>query len=122
MSEALDNMARRVEADPAFLSAPLALYARSAGLDDEALCTVLRCPPEQWTALRLCRAPDAEPAAAFRRDVQAIADRFGLDAAALAAAVRRGQVLLRLRRTNGAGLLLAARARGPDRPDGGGAA
>jgi hypothetical protein len=122
MSEALERLARRVEANPAFLAAPLALYARSAGLTDESLCAALRCPPGQWTALRLCRAPDAEPAAAFRRDVRIIADRFGLDAAVLAAAVRRGQVLLRLRRTDGAALLLAGRDRPPFDPDGGGAA
>jgi len=117
MSEALDRLARRVAGDADFLAAPLALYCRSAGLDDAGLCAVLRCPPERLTALRLCRAPDAEPASAFRRDVAAIADHFGLDADALAAAVRRGQALLRLRQPADAGTLLAARGR---RPEGGG--
>jgi hypothetical protein len=118
MSQALERLARRMADDPAFLAAPLALYARSAALDDAALCTLLRCPPEQLTALQLCRAPDAEPASAFRRDVTAIADRFGLDADALATAVRHGQALQRLRQPDAAaaGMLLAARDRSPQPP------
>ena len=46
---------------------------------------------------RLCRNPDPRPPA-FWQDTQAIAARFGLDAAVLAEAIRYGQSLMQLRR------------------------
>jgi hypothetical protein len=123
VSEALERLARRVQDDPAFLAAPLALYARSAGLDDDGLCAALRCPREKLAALRLCRAPDEQPPAAFWRDVEAIAARFGLGADVLAEAVRRGRTLRRLRESGAAaGMMLAARDRPPaEDADAGGA-
>jgi hypothetical protein len=91
-------MAARVAADPFFLAHPLAEYARSERLDDPALAARLGCRAEGLTLVRLCRAPRPGPAE-FRADIAAVATRFGLDAAKLAAAVRHGQGLATLRGT-----------------------
>lgn len=108
MTDPLDTLARRVEHEPFFLASTLVLFARSEGLDEEALCRFLRCPPESFAMLRLCRTPDEEPSA-FQRDVQRIAERFSADVDALAEAVRRGQALQRLQQASASGTLLAAR-------------
>ena len=109
MTDPLDTLVRRVEHEPFFLASTLALFARSEALDDEALCRFLRCPPESFAMLRLCRTPDEDPSA-FQRDVRRIAEHFGTDENALAEAVRRGHALQRLRQTAaGGGTLLAAR-------------
>lgn len=109
MADPLDTLARRVENEPFFLASTLALFARSEALDDVALCRFLHCPPERLSMLRLCRTPKEDPSG-FQRDVQQIAERFGIDASALAEAVRRGQALQRLRQTaTASGTLLAAR-------------
>jgi hypothetical protein len=109
MADFLETLARRVQNEPFFLASTLALFARSEALDDEALCRFLRCPPESFAMLRLCRTPDEDPSA-FQRDVTRIAERFGADENALAEAVRRGQALYRLRQAAMAGgTLLAAR-------------
>jgi hypothetical protein len=108
VADPLDTLAQRVENEPFFLASTLALYARSEELDDEALCRLLRCPPESLAMLRLCRTPDEEPTG-FQRDVKRIAERFGIDEGALAEAVRRGQTLQRLQQAAVGGTLLAAR-------------
>jgi hypothetical protein len=109
MVDPLDTLAGRVENEPFFLASTLALFAHSEALDDEALCRFLHCPPESFTILRLCRTPDEDPSG-FQRDMKRIAERFGLDETALAAAVRRGQALQHLRQTpTASGTLLAAR-------------
>ncbi len=109
MADPLDALARRAENEPFFLASTLALFARSEALDDEALCRFLRCPPESFAMLRLCRTPDEDPSA-FQRDVKRIAERFGTDVDALTDAVRRGQALHHLRQAAAAGgTLLAAR-------------
>jgi hypothetical protein len=108
VADPLDTLARRVENEPFFLASTLALFARSEELDDEALCRFLRCPPESFAMLRLCRTPDEDPSV-FQRDVKRIAERFGTDENALAEAVRRGHALQRLRQTAAGGTLLAAR-------------
>src|SRR5688572_8918031 len=89
-------MAARVSTDPFFLAHPLAEYARSERLDDPALAARLGCRVEGLTRLRLCRSPRPDPAE-FRADVAAVAERFGIDPATLAAAVRLGQGLAGLR-------------------------
>jgi hypothetical protein len=101
-------MARRVQNEPFFLASTLVLFARSEGLDKETLCRFLRCPPESFAMLCLCRTPDEEPTG-FQRDVKRIAERYGADADALAEAVRRGQTLQRLQQAVVGGTLLAAR-------------
>jgi hypothetical protein len=66
------------------------------------------------THLRLCRNPDPDPPH-FWRDVERIADRFGLDPDTLAEVIKLGQALLRAQRparegmSGSAGYLMAAR-------------
>jgi hypothetical protein len=122
MSAALDHLAARVATDPLFLASALAEYARSEGLDDDGLATALGCARADLTRLRLCGTPRSDPEQ-FRTDVAAIAERFAIDTNTLAAIVRRGQSLARLRAAQpGAvqpGFLLAARDddREPPPPD-----
>jgi hypothetical protein len=114
MSAALDHLAARAETDPTFLANPLAEYARSEDLDSAGLAAALGCPAADLTRLWLCGVPRRDQ---FRADVAAVAARFGIDPDALAAAVRRGQSLARLRAaaaTAEPGWLLAARD--PDPP------
>jgi hypothetical protein len=121
MSQPLELLARRVMSDPFFLASPLACFAQSEGLDEPALAARLGCDVAVLTALRLCRSPDPRPPG-FWKDVQAIAGRLGLQADALAEAVRLGQNLQQMRCAAGVpGSLLAARDREPgDGPDGSG--
>jgi hypothetical protein len=114
MSEHLDRLARRVMRDPLFLAAPLARYAESQGLGDEALAGTLGCDVGTLVQLRLCRNPDPHPPN-FWSDVERIARRFHLDSDILAEVVRFGQGLLAAQCSNGgnvdetAGYLMAAR-------------
>jgi hypothetical protein len=93
MSAHLDRLARRVESDPFFLAAPLARYAASNRLDEDALAERLGCDRASLTHLRLCRSPEPMPPQFFK-DVQQIAARFALDPDRLAEIVRFGQALL----------------------------
>lgn len=119
MSEALELMAGRAAGDPFFLAHPLAAFAQSERLDDPALAARLGCEVADLPRLRLCRAPRPDPAD-FRADVQAVAAAFGIDPRGLAAAVRHGEGLTRLRKEGRAaaapGFLLAARDADPEPP------
>lgn len=119
MSEALDKLAARVAADPSFLANPLAEFARSEALDDAGLARALGCDAGTLTRVKLCRTPQPDPDG-FRADVAAVATRFGLDAAVLTNAVRRGLSLSRLRGARATagepGFLLAARDEPPPPP------
>jgi hypothetical protein len=113
MSESLERLARRVREDPLFVAAPLALFAESQRLDDAALAARLGCEVSVLTPLRLCRNPQPQPPY-FGRDVDRIAQHCGVDADALAEALRLGQALLAARPAVGgaatvAGYFLAAR-------------
>lgn len=112
MGDRLDNLAGRASDDAYFLGATLAAYAASEGLDDAGLAEVLGCPVRTLTMVRLCRRPHAD-APRFGQDVARIAARFGLDATALAMAVRRADALNALRHgaAQSAGTLIAARDR-----------
>ncbi len=90
----LDHLAGRVVNDPQFLACPLADYARSESLDDDGLATALGCAAAELARLRLSGVPRAE---AFRADVTALADRFGIAPVKLAEVVHRGQTLFQLR-------------------------
>jgi hypothetical protein len=120
MSDPLKDLARRVEGDPFFLAAALAHYARSEGLDDDGLTAALGCTGQTLTALRLCRRPGAGPHP-FGQDIDRISSHFGVDATVLTEAVRRWEVLRRLRKDNdnGRGTLLAAREEPPPDPEDG---
>jgi hypothetical protein len=111
----LERAAKRLERDPFFFASPLAAYALSEDLDDAALAERLKCSRENLTMIRLCRAPEADR---FAADIDDVAKRFTADPYALAAAVRHGQAVERMRARqpeHADGMLLAARD--DDRPE-----
>lgn len=120
MTMPIDRFARRVETHPYFLASALAVYARSEGLGDAELAKLLGCSPDQLTDLRLCGRPQAEPAAAFKQDVDAIAAGLNVRADILTEIVRRADALEWLRQPVSVpsrqtpGMLLAARDRERD--------
>jgi hypothetical protein len=105
--------------DPYFLAAALAAYQRGVQADDHALAVKLGCGGDTLTRLRLCRMP-AAAAPDFWRDIQLIAQRFSLDADALAEVVRLGQSVVQLQAASptneSAGFLMAARDDESDGP------
>lgn len=111
MADRLASFARRVSDDRFFLASALRDFARSEGLDEAGLAAFLDCRVEALPAIRLCRRPVP---ASFREDIGHIAERFSLDDAALAEAVRRADVLAALRNAAAESALAAAR----DREDG----
>lgn len=117
MDSHLDNLSRRVEEDAFFLACPLRLYAESEGLDEERLSAALGCSTETLMLLRLCRTPRAE-AEQFQKDIDQIVARFQVNPIVLAEAVRRGQVIIRMRQAPGEmnRALIAARDDDPDHP------
>jgi hypothetical protein len=113
MTDPLAPLAARVADDPFFLAAPLAVLARTERLDDAGLARALGVPEGRLSELRLCRPARPEPEH-FWPDIRQIAGHFGIDPETLADAVRRGQMVLRLRAdpsapAGGTGTLLAAR-------------
>jgi hypothetical protein len=100
MDSHLENLARRVEEDPFFLACPLRLYAQTEGLDETKLLAALECSKETLTMVRLCRTPRAE-SEHFQKDIDQIVLRFPVNANVLAEAVRRGQVIMRMRQASG---------------------
>jgi hypothetical protein len=89
MSDDLRRMAEHASADPFFLGWALAAYQRRHGLDDAALARQLGANDSAVVvALRLCRRPGNEPGRTEAEDVATIAERFGIDPAALAGVVR----------------------------------
>jgi hypothetical protein len=112
MTDRIDRLARRVEADPFFLASALAEYARGQRLDECGLTDALGCSLETLTRLRLCRRPRPEPGL-FQEDIDRIARRFRVRADLLAQAVRRADALATMRRATApeGGLLAAARDR-----------
>ena len=127
MSSRLERLSRRVDGDPFFLASVLAAYTQAESLDEAGLASALGCPVETLASLRLCRRPRAD--SQFRGDVEAIADRFGVDALSLAEIIRRVDALAALRTNktsrsatkSGHGVLIAARDGGdsesPSRTD-----
>lgn len=113
MTDPLAPLAARAVDDPFFLAGPLAVFARTERLDDAGLARALGVPAGRLSELRLCRPPRPEPEH-FWPDVRQIAGHFGIDSETLADAVRRGQMVLRLRArpaapAGGGGTLFAAR-------------
>ena len=85
MSDDLRHLAERACLDPWFLGHALAAYQRRHGLDDAALARLLGTHDTAVVvALRLCRRPGNEPGRTTEEDVATIAERFAVDAAALA--------------------------------------
>ena len=113
--ELLRRAAQRAGQQPFFLAWSLLAYARAEGLDDDGLAAALGCDPASLPALLLCRRPEGE-GTMFRADVEAIAGRFGLDAARLARLIRTADTVVAWAgaATDQVGGLLAARDRDAD--------
>ena len=62
-------------------------YLKLNHLTEDDLCLLLRCDLDSVNHLRLCGRPDADPMA-FSIDIKRLADKFDLDAGALASMVR----------------------------------
>jgi hypothetical protein len=120
MTDPLESLAARAEAEPFFLAGVLAAYARGEGLDHAGLGAALGCPPGELAMLYLCRAPRPEPPE-FAEDVFRIARNFGLDPNRLADAIKAGRVTLKMEAAGpgNVGRLMAARDReeGPSGAD-----
>ncbi|MGH3085715.1 MAG: hypothetical protein ACRDSJ_00170 [Rubrobacteraceae bacterium] len=120
MTDRIAALARRVEDEEIFLASVLADYARTENLDDQGLAERLGCPVKTLVSLRLCLRPDPEPEI-FRREVDRLASRFEIDAGLLAEAIRRSDALRAMRSKAAAeeeGLLMAARDRRKEDPEG----
>ena len=72
MSEALNHMAKRCEADGFFLGAELARHRDGKVLTDEGLAEWLSVDADALTLLKLCRVPENETG------LQQIGARFGV--------------------------------------------
>lgn len=110
----LRRAAERASRRRLFLASSLLPYAAAEGLDDDALAAQLGCDPADLSALLLCRRPTGE-GPTFRRDVEAVAERFHLNPARLARLIRAADALVALGRAAPdatGGLLAAARDRG----------
>jgi hypothetical protein len=120
MNDPLSDLVAKAAGDPFFLGFFLAEYAKVERLTDDQLAARLGCPAGSLTMIRLSRAPRPDPDG-FRADVERVAERFGAEAARLAAVVRQVEGMIRLREvgpaTAEAGYFLAARD--PDPPGGG---
>ncbi|HEX3151337.1 MAG TPA: hypothetical protein VHR66_24880 [Gemmataceae bacterium] len=116
MANHLEALARRLESDPFFVACALRRYADSEGLDEPRLAQALGCTGETLTRLRLCRIPDPTR---FKDDVHQIAARFEVNRDAFAQAIRRGEVILKMRPDTPTdhGLLLAARDEDETKPE-----
>lgn len=123
----LRRTAERAGKQPFYLASSLLTYARAERLDDDALAARLGCELAQLPALLLCRRPTGE-GPVFRKDVEAIAQRFGLEAARLAQLIRAADAVVALQRPSvePSGQLLAAardrldpdvQQRAPDPPE-----
>jgi hypothetical protein len=115
----LRRAAERASRHPFYLASSLLAYARAEHLDDAGLADRLGCDRASLPALLLCRRPTGG-GAVFRADVEAIAERFALNALQLARLIRDADALESLGRATtdeSGGLLAAARDRDPDVPD-----
>src|SRR5215217_3110423 len=91
--ELLRRAAERAGQRRFYLAASLLAYARAERLDDAGMADRLGCDLARLPALLLCRRPTGE-GAVFRADVEAIAERFGLNPARLARLLRRADSLV----------------------------
>ncbi len=113
LSPALTRAARRAAGSPFFLASVLFEYQGTQGLDDAGLAALLGCPADDLSRLALCRRPAGEPVT-FMRDVEHLAQRFGLQTSRLAGIIRHVDALQELRHAavqNNQQILRAARDR-----------
>lgn len=93
--EQLRRTAEQAAQRPFYLASSLLAYARAEQLDDAGLAARLGCDPASLPLLLLCRRPTGE-GAVFRADVEAIAERFALNATRLARLIRRADLVVAL--------------------------
>jgi hypothetical protein len=117
----LRRAAERAGHLPFYLASSFLAYARAERLDDAELAARVGCDLANLPLVLLCRRPTGE-GAVFRADVEAIAERFALDAARLARLIRSADAVMTLADAGSdqaPHLLAAARDRDPADADGG---
>ena len=117
----LRRAAERAGQLPFYLASSFLAYARAEGLDDAGLAASVGCDLASLPLVLLCRRPTGE-GAVFRADVEAIAERFSLNAARLARLIRSADVVVALGDVGSdraSQLLAAARDHDPVNTDGG---
>jgi hypothetical protein len=105
--------AERVRSQPFYLAAALLDWAEREGWDDAALAARLGFAPKDLAGVLLCRRPIGT-GPQFRRDVERIAERFGLEPLRLAEAIRYADALAATAAEDESGWLAAARDREPE--------
>jgi hypothetical protein len=95
---------------PFFLAAALETYKHIENLDENGLAEVLKLEVGQLSRLGLCRRPDVNNSQTFRRDIEAISQKFGLAPALLGNLLRR-VAAYEAKQTDPPGFLMAARDR-----------
>jgi hypothetical protein len=114
-SDTLRRTAELARTRPFYLAGLLLDHADREGLDDSRLADWLGCTVAVLSAVLLCRRPSgAGPE--FRRDVERIASRFGLDPLRLAEAIRFAEALNATAHVHEEDWLAAARDKEPDSP------
>ena len=93
--ESLWRLARRLQADPQFMSYALATYQQHEGLERQDLAQELGLAPEMLLRLALCRRPDPD-SPLFAEQVREIADYTLMDEARLANILRQVSSLEKL--------------------------
>ncbi len=111
--ELLRRAAERARRRPFYLAAVLLDWAESEGMDDTALAARLGCSVADLPGVLLCRRPEGT-GPTFRKDVERIADRFGLDPLRLAEAIRYADALAAIAPAEDDPWLIAARDREPE--------
>ena len=106
-AELTRKMASLASGDPFYFGWYLNNYSEMTGMNKDEMSKEIGCLPSVFDSMSLCRAPYEDPPD-FRRDVEAIADRYGARPEAIANIVRSVQV------TDGSASLIAARDRDED--------
>jgi hypothetical protein len=105
----LEQLTMRLVEDDFFLASVLKEFAESEQLDEQGLANFLGCKKDILIPLYLCRRPRGE-SQSFRKDIEMISERFGLNLESLVDILRRADALQSLRGlTEYSGFLMAAR-------------
>jgi hypothetical protein len=88
----LEQLATRVTENDFFLASALRSFAESEQLDEQGLANFLGCEKNSLAPLYLCRRPSSS-SQTFRKDMEMIAERFGLHLESLADVLRRADAL-----------------------------
>ena len=116
--DSMQLLARKASEKEQFLGHILTRYAEENGLQVSEVASRLRCPPENFSILTLCKIPRSS-AQFFGLDVRSISEYVDCDAGELANLLRECGTLHAMRKVGGGavsndGMLMAAR----DKKDG----